>query len=153
MEENGVRFSCISYGWTNENGEYLGVICKPPRKTGYRKMFYLSDPIGNLTVMYDQEALGKYFAPELEKRVDYGLWLKMLREVDYCYGLNEVLAMYRIRNGSVSRDKKKLIRYQWRLYREIEKMPAWKSAFGILCWAAVKTVGIGTVKMGKSHVP
>lgn len=143
METTGAKFSCTAYSQMDEGGKSLGIVCVPPKKTDYNKMFYLSDPIGNLTVMYDQEALGKYEVPQIRKRNDYALWLRMLHDVDYCYGMPEVLAVYRIRKGSVSSNKMKLIWYQWHLYREIEKMSIAKSGFGILCWAFVKGIGIG----------
>lgn len=141
MEENGAVFSCTAYLLMNENGEKLNTRCIPPARTNYQKMFYMADPIGNLTVMYDQELLGKYEVPRIQKRNDYALWLRILHDVDYCYGMPETLALYRLRSGSVSRNKLQLLKYQWYLYRRIEKMSIWKSGVGIICWGWMKTIG------------
>lgn len=146
MKKNGAKFSCTAYSQIDEKGSPMKVVCVPPEKTSYNKMFYLSDPIGNLTVMYDQEALGKYEVPQIRKRNDYALWLRMLHDVDYCYGMPDVLAAYRVRKGSVSSNKMRLIKYQWHLYREIEGMSIWKSSLGILCWAWIKSIGAGITR-------
>ena len=143
MIDTGAKFSCTSYRQMDESGRELHKVCIPPKKTDYNKMFYLSDPIGNLTVLYDQAALGKYEVPDIAKRNDYALWLKILHDVDYCYGMREVLAIYRVRSNSVSSNKLRLIKYMWHLYRKIEKMSFLKSCFGILCWGCVKTLGYG----------
>jgi hypothetical protein len=67
--------------------------------------------------------------PLIRKRQDYGLWLKLLKKTEYAYGLNELLAVYRVRNNSVSSNKAKAARYQWKIYRDIEKMGIIKSLY------------------------
>ena len=143
MERTGAKFSATAYERMNEGGKPLGVILYPPEKTDYRKMIRLSDPIGNLTVMYDQEALGKYEVPPIQKRNDFALWLQILKDTEYCYGLQEPLARYRLRAGSVSNNKWVLLKYQWQLYHDIEKLGALRSCWGLGCWAFVKGTGIG----------
>lgn len=143
MESTGVDFSCTAYSQINEQGMSLQTACYPPLKTDYKKMLRLADPIGNLTVMYNQESLGKYEVPRIKKRNDFALWLKILKDAPYCAGMQEVLATYRIRNNSVSSNKLKLIRFHWQLYRKIEKLSVIKSVYAILCWAIVKSTGLG----------
>ncbi len=60
--------------------------------------------------------------PNLVKRQDWGLWLAVLKKVDYAYGIEEPLAIYRMRKDSVSRSKLKLIPYVWKVYRDVEKI-------------------------------
>ena len=143
MEKNGIKFSCTAYRQMNEEGESLGIVCIPPTKTDYNKMIRLSNPIGNLTVMYNQEILGKYEVPPIKKRNDFALWLRILRDVDACYGMQDVLGTYRIRKNSVSSNKLKQAKYHWQLYHDIEKMGFVKSCWGMGCWAVVKGTGAG----------
>lgn len=143
MEENDCAFSCTAYCHVDEAGNSLHRACYPPEKTGYKKMLLLSNPIGNTTVMYNQEKLGKYAVPPIRKRNDFALWLKILKDTPCCCGMQEVLASYRIRANSVSSNKLSQIRYHWQLYREIEKLGVFKSAFYVCCWAFVKGTGIG----------
>lgn len=142
MESNHIPFSATAYRLIDERGHSMNKKMIPPRLTDFNKMYYLGDPIGNLTVIYDQKALGCIKVPNVRKRNDYALWLEVLKRTEYCYGMKEVLASYRIRSNSISRDKKKLIRYQWDLYRNVEKFNFGKCILGIMTWGIVKTCGI-----------
>lgn len=135
------------YGWMDESGNDLHTVLVPPKKTDYKKMIRLSNPIGNLSVMYDQEALGKFEVPPIKKRNDFALWLKILKKTDYCYGMEEVLGTYRMgRAGSVSSNKLKQAKYHWQLYHEIEGHSVLRSLYEVGCWAWVKGTGIGIDK-------
>lgn len=143
MEKTGAVFSCTAYRQMDEDGNSLNTVLIPPQKTDYNTMLRLSDPIGNLTVMYDQEALGKYEVPHIKKRNDFALWLRVLRDTPYCAGMPEVLGSYRIRRNSVSSNKMVLAKFHWQLYREIEQLPLWKSVWAMGCWAWTKATKIG----------
>ena len=147
MEKTGAKFSCAAYGQMNEDGENLHVVMVPPSKTDYKKCIRLSNPIGNLTVMYDQEALGKFEVPPIRKRNDFALWLQILKKTEYCYGMEEVLGTYRLgRSGSVSHNKLAQAKFHWQLYHEIEKHNIFRSSYELFCWAFVKGTGIGLDK-------
>ena len=144
MEEKKIGFSCTAYRQMDEKGNNLSTIMIPPKKISYQKCIYLSNPIGNLTVMYNQEVLGKFKVPEIKKRNDFALWLQILKKTKYCYGMKEVLGIYRKgRSGSVSSNKLSQAKYHWKLYHEIEKHGIVKSGFEVGCWAFVKGVGFG----------
>lgn len=144
MKESGAKFSCTAYQQMDADGNDLHTVLVPPAKTNYEKCIRLSNPIGNLTVMYDQEALGKFEVPPIKKRNDFALWLQILKKVDYCYGMEEVLGIYRLgRAGSVSRNKLAQVKYHWQLYHEIEGHGVVKTLFEIGCWAFVKGTGFG----------
>lgn len=146
MKQTGAKFSCTAYEQMNEEGESLKTVCIPPKKTNYRKMLRLSNPIGNLSVMYDREALGNYEVPPIKKRNDFALWLKILKDTPYCAGMPDVLGMYRIRANSVSSNKLSQVKYHWQLYHEIEKLGLLRSGWYVFCWAFVKGTGIGLNK-------
>lgn len=147
MEANDVDFSCAGYRKINEDGEDLNIAIYPPKKTSYFKCTLLGNPIGNLTVIYNQEKLGKFEVPNIKKRNDFALWLKILKKTKYCYGIDDVLGIYRTgRKESVSSNKLKNIKYHWELYHNIEKHGILRTFFEIVCWLFVKVTGIDTKK-------
>ena len=94
--------------------------------------------------MYNQEVLGKFKVPMIKKRNDFALWLQILKQTDYCYGMDEVLGIYRLgRAGSVSDNKMVQAKYHWQLYHEIEKHGFIRCMFEMCCWGFVKGTGIG----------
>lgn len=147
MEKTRSLFSCTGYRHMDPEGRDLHTAIIPPSKTDYKKCIRLSNPIGNLTAMYDQEALGKFEVPDIRKRNDFALWLQILKKTEFCYGMEDVLAAYRTgRSGSVSSNKLKQAKYHWQLYHGIEGHGVAKSLYEIGCWAFVKGTGIGIDK-------
>jgi len=148
MRKTGAVFTCTGYKQMNATGSSLHMAIIPPKKIDYKRCIILSNPIGNLTVMYDQDVLGKFSVPNIKKRNDFALWLQILKITEYCYGMQDVLATYRLgRQGSVSHNKIIQIKYHWQLYHEIEKHDVIRCLLEILCWAFVKGTGIGVKKI------
>ena len=148
MEETKSYFSRTAYSCMDDDGNSLHYALYPPMRTDYQKCIRLSNPIGNLTAMYDQEKLGKFAVPMMRKRNDFALWLQVLKKTKYCYGMQEVLGMYRMRRkGSVSSNKLKQVKYQWQLYHDVEKHGIIRSVYKVSCWAFVKGTGIGLHKV------
>ena len=143
MERTGAKFSATAYDQIDESGKPLSTVCLPPHRTSYRKMLLLSNPIGNSTVMYDQQVLGRFEVPPIRRRNDFALWLKILKKTPCCMGMDDILTHYRVRGSSVSSNKLAQARYHWQLYREIEELSVLKSAYYLGCWAFVKGTGIG----------
>src|SRR5690606_28241869 len=117
MEKNHYPFTFTAYDLINENGISTNKIKPAKNHVTYESALY-KNPIGCLTAMYRVEYFGKQFMPEIRKRQDYALWLKLLKKSD-AYGLNECLSSYRTGNQSVSSNKFKLIKYEWKIYREL----------------------------------
>ncbi len=120
MQETGAVFCYSAYDKVNERGEYVEHVGVPLKVTYLELLKTCS--IGCLTAMYDVQYFGKIFMPNISKRQDYGLWLKLLKYVKYGYGLNEVLAQYRLRSDSISVNKLSAAKYTWHLYRDFEKL-------------------------------
>ena len=65
----------------------------------------------------------------------------ILSDCDRAYGLDEVLASYRVRAGSISSTRKsKLIKYYWELYRDIERLSNIKSSAAIASLVFFKSI-------------
>ncbi len=137
MKENDYAFSCTSYEQVDEQGKPLGKVKRCIPKTNYNRLL-LDNPVGNSTVMYSVKKMGKFTVPNIRKRNDYALWLKMLKKEKYVYGLPEVLMYYRIRSNSISSNKFKLIKYHWIVYRELEHLNVFRSAFHVAYWCFIK---------------
>lgn len=116
MKQNRYLFSYTAYEEIDEKSKDIGVIVNGPKIITKKGMYRYCWP-GCLTVMYDAEKIGKIQVANLKKNNDYAMWLKII-EKSNCYLLNENLARYRKRQGSISSEKKiKLIKYHYQLFR------------------------------------
>ena len=97
----------------------------------------LTDNIGNIGIIIDEASsiilMGKKLIPakieDIKKNNDYAMWLKVCKKAD-CYLLNETLAEYRKRSGSISNHGyAKLIKWHYILFREAEKKGVLSSLF------------------------
>ncbi len=100
MEKNGYAFSYTRYGEMDENGNPTGTVVSGPKRITKTGMYNYCWP-GCLTVMYDREVVGDIQIAEIQKNNDYAMWLKICRKAD-CYLLDENLAHYRKRGGSIT---------------------------------------------------
>lgn len=141
MQENGYAFSCTAYEQIDEESNSLGRVIKTVKRTDYNRLL-LDCPVGNSSVMYSVAAMGKFEVPNIRKRNDDALWLQMLKKEKYIYGMPEVLMRYRIRKNSISSNKLKVVKYHWILYREIEHLNVFRSAFHIFWWCVLKVFRI-----------
>ena len=66
----------------------------------------------------------------------------MLKKEKYIRGMLDVLMRYRIRRNSISSNKLKVVKYHWILYREIEHLSVFRSAFHICYWCFLKVFRI-----------
>jgi len=127
MLDQDVAFSFSAYEKIDEKGNVFGTV-GVPKKTGYHDLLKTCS-IGCLTAMYDVEKLGKVYMPVNTKREDFATWLAILKQVDYAYGMPDVLAQYRVYASQSSAKKAKMAKENWRLYRDIEQLGVFKSAY------------------------
>lgn len=127
MRKNNYPFVFSAYNKVDEQGNITGSVGIPLLVNYYDLLKVCS--IGCLTAIYDTEYFGKVYMPLIRKRQDLGLWLKLLKQTDYAYGLNEVLANYRVHSNSISANKLNAASYTWRLYRHYEKLNLLSSAY------------------------
>lgn len=133
MLKNDYAFTYTQYHQVNENGDTVGEL-HFPSKTNYHNLLKTC-VIGCLTAMYDTHKIGKVYFPLIRKRQDFALWLKILKQVDYAYCVPQDLASYTVRSDSISANKWKAAQYNWRLYRNIEKLNIFSSIYYFLNYA------------------
>ena len=120
MEKNDYHFSYTNYIEIDEESSPNGKSVTGPKRISTHGMYNYCW-MGCLTVMYDAEVVGLIQIEDIKKNNDYAIWLKVCKKAN-CYLLNENLARYRKRNGSISNHGYvKLIRWHYKLYREAEK--------------------------------
>ena len=120
MEEKGYHFSYTKYEEIDENSNSLGRCVSGPRRITRRGMYNYCWP-GCLTVMYDASKVGLIQVADIKKNNDYAMWLKICKGVD-CYLLNEILAKYRKRTGSISNHNYgTLISWHYKMFRVVEE--------------------------------
>lgn len=141
MEKNNYNFTCTAYRQISEEGTFLGKIIKTNNKTSYNGVL-LNCPVGNSTVIYNVSSLGKFEVPNIKKRNDDALWLKMLKKEKFIYGMDDILMSYRVRKNSISSNKLDLVKYHWYLYRKIEHLSLIRSIFHIGYWGIIKILKI-----------
>ena len=128
MNNNNLALSYSAYETIDEEGNSLNTIITPSEKLDYLALLK-ENQIGCLTAIYDQEILNKHYMPLIRKRQDYGLWLSILKIIPYAYRAPGVLAKYRVRENSVSSSKIGLLKYNFKLFHEHEKLSKLKSFY------------------------
>jgi len=128
MSVNNYELTYTNYETMNENGVKLNSFIISPRRLDYKQLLK-SNKVGCLSAIYDTKRIGKIFMPLIKKRQDYGLWLRVLKKIDYAYNVNEVLGTYRLMSNSVSSNKIDLLKYNYALFREHEKFSVLKSLY------------------------
>jgi teichuronic acid biosynthesis glycosyltransferase TuaG len=138
MNDNNEAFTYTKYEHMTEDGEIQG---SPefPEKLSYSGLLK-NTAIACSTVVIDRQVIGDFRMPLVRKGQDTATWLKILRNHDYAYLVDEVLNQYRGREGSLSSDRVSALKRTWNTYRNIEKLPLHKAVyyFGFYVFNAVK---------------
>jgi len=112
---------------SEEKGEILGAPDFPQR-VNYSGLLK-NTAIACSTVVIDRQVVGDFRMPLVRKGQDTATWLKILREHDYAYLVDEVLNQYRSREGSLSSNKLSALKRTWNTYRNLEKLPLPKAIY------------------------
>lgn len=134
MQQNGHAFTVTAYDTIDERGSSVNRRIAAPSHLNYRE--YLRNTIiGCLTVMIDREQTGDFRMPAIKSSHDMALWLEIMRRGFDVYGLNEVLAHYRLVATSNTARKWKAAKDVWRVYREWEKLSVPYAVFNFCGYA------------------
>lgn len=130
MKNNNYAFSCTSYEIINDEGLKTNKIIRMPAIINYKR-YLIYNILQTIGIMIDTKIIDKKIInmPNVKISEDAATWLKILKQYDYCYGLDEVLAEYRRRKQSLSSNKFISIQYAWNLYRNIEMLPLFLSLY------------------------
>lgn len=135
MAEKDCALSFTHYAVINGAEEQITVFC--PQKDTYSYGDILKHCyIGCSTAIYDVEKVGKVDMPtDAIKREDAACWLRILKTGVDANCLHKNLTSYRVHTNSVSSNKVRMIKYQWHLYRRVEHLSFFRSAYCMMHWA------------------
>ena len=120
----------------DENGEEILRPFIPPEKVTYNDLL-MTCSITCLTGLYDTKPYGKVFLHEEFRslRDDYIYWLEILRKCGVAYGNQGVVGSYRMSANSLTANKWKVIKPQYLVYRQVQKLGRVKSVLYLISWA------------------
>ncbi len=133
MEKDLHPFVFASYQRISEDGlKSFGNFIVPERVS--YSMLLKTNYIPCLTAVYNTKVMGKrFFDTRVPLFEDYLYWLTILKEGYTAHGQKEVLAQYRIRKGSVSRNKRAGFKYIWAIHKHL-KIPFLRRVYLIMCY-------------------
>lgn len=129
LEEKGEGACFTSYETIEEDGAHRNCVHVPSR-IGYRQ--FLKNTITcSHTLLFDTEIIDKALLvmPDIRKGQDFATWLQVMKAGHVFFGLDEVLAKYRKRSGSLSSNKWAAVRRTWNIYRNVEHLSIPYSAY------------------------
>ena len=122
-----------NYEKMKEDGTRNNRIIYAPPITTYKALLK-----GNIITMpagiYDRSKVGTVFMQH-KHHEDYVMWLDILRKGGIAQNTETVVAVVRVRDASVSSNKLKTIGWQWNVYRNVEKLSVFQSAYYFLFYA------------------
>jgi teichuronic acid biosynthesis glycosyltransferase TuaG len=139
MEATGAPFTFAAVRRITADGRPLGVLPAPARVDHARLL--RGNVIPCQTAAYDAGHFGRVEMPDLPRRQDYGLWLRLLARGGEAHGLPEVLADWRMRPGSLSANKLVAAAGTWRVYREVAELGRARAA-----WYLAQNLARGALK-------
>ncbi|MDE6603962.1 MAG: glycosyltransferase [Lachnospiraceae bacterium] len=140
MREKRAGFVFSAYEFGDESARPTGKVVHVPETLDYKKALSRT-VIFTTTVVLDRKMIPDALMrmPEVESE-DTAAWWQILRAGYTAFGLDEVLAVYRRPQGSLSSNKFKAVKRIWNLYRRQEKLSVLPSVFYFVFWAYRATV-------------
>lgn len=119
-----------------EDGERINYVLHVPERITRRELLK-QNLLSCSSSLVKRHLLLKYPMPEKgEIHEDFVVWLKILEEEQYAYGIDEPLLVYRRSEGSKSGNKLKAAKMNWNTYRTIGLNPV--AAAYYMCWYAIR---------------
>ena len=112
----------------------LGYTLRVPKKIG-RKELQKQNIISCSSVLASKELLMKHVFPIIDDPIheDFVVWIEILKEIPYAYGIDEPLLIYRISDSSKSSRKSKAAVMNWNTYRYVG-MGILESIYYMVCY-------------------
>jgi len=125
--DTGADIVYCSYGMTDERDNRVCADFIVPETTDYAHSLVQS-VISCSTALLSRGIVDSYrFVPEYYHE-DLVLWLQLLLDGYRACGATEVLASYRLLDGTRASNKARTALNRWRVYRNYLKLPVWKCA-------------------------
>ena len=120
MQTQNIPFTFSFYETIDEKGNLRNETITTPSEIVYEQL-YFCNWIGNLTGIYSVDFFGKIPISAIKKRQDWMMWLEIVKQIKTAVPVAESLAFYRVREDSISASKWKLIKYNFKVYRDFHQ--------------------------------
>lgn len=120
MKTQNIPFTFSFYETIDEAGNFRNETITTPSKITYKQL-YFCNWIGNLTGIYSVDFFGKIPISSIKKRQDWMMWLQIVKQIKTATPVPESLAFYRVREDSISASKWRLIKFNFKVYRDFHK--------------------------------
>lgn len=133
MQKTDCAFSFTGYEYTNENAKPNGKKVRVPKAITYKQALK-NTTIWTSTVMLDMQKLTKVdvYMPNIRRGQDTATWWKILKKIDYAYGMDTVLSYYRRTSESLSANKLTALKRTWFIYRNVENLGIIESTYSFM---------------------
>ena len=127
MEDKMLAMTFCAYKRINEDGAIISGVTPAPFSVGYEQL------LSHNMIIFSTSMILKGVIGNLEfskaGHEDWIFFLQLFKKCKLGYGINEPLALYRIRKGSISSNKLKAVVKTWKILRESEKLGLVKSMY------------------------
>lgn len=128
MTLNNLPISFTEYNLIDEDCVSLNKIIRTVKEIDY--IGYMKNTIiGMSTSMIDTTMVKPFKFKNIRTRQDTYLWISLLKRGHKAYGIDTVLASYRVRADSISANKIKAAKRVWYLYYNLEKLGFFRSTY------------------------
>lgn len=132
MRKKGAAFCFSACEVIDEQGKKTGKVRHVPAELTYKDLLK-GNAIACLTVVLDREQIDDIRMLSIPHE-DYAAWLDILKKGITAYGIDEVLAKYRVSNNSVSKNKLRAAKWTWDIYLKQQKLGFMRSCHCFICY-------------------
>lgn len=98
------KLTYTASGFMSSDGDRCNYVMSAPEKIDYGAMLH-KNLISCSAVMVKRDLMVNYKMPADSMSEDYATWLMILKDIDYAYGLNQPLLIYRLQEKSRSSNR------------------------------------------------
>ena len=132
MEQEDISFSYGDYYEVDDESTDIISERNTPQSLTYTDLL-TSCPIGCLTVVFNQDKLGKLYMPAIRRGQDWALWLQITKVGEVAYRYPGTLASYTVVKGSLSKNKLKKALNMYKIYR-LQNLGSLRSLYYLFCF-------------------
>lgn len=113
-----VSFLYTASSFIDYKGKEMNYILNVPKKIKYKELLR-QNLISCSSVLIKSNIIKNYEMPSGNIHEDFAMWLMILKDVEYAYGINSPLLVYRLHSNSKSANKFKAAIMNWNTYKFI----------------------------------
>lgn len=133
MKEKGCAFVYSAIRMIDQNDHVTKDSTYVPEKLNYKTILKRTY-IATSSVLLDRSKIGEFQMPLRRSGQDYATWLMLLRRIDYAYGVQKPLVMYRNSPGSLSSNKLASLKKVFRIQTHNEGINPIYAAYNTFCF-------------------